>query len=156
MKHQLGFSFVELLLSVAILAGLAVTVAVALNPAQRFKDTRDARRGTNVDALLSGIHAYIVDNRGALPAGLSAGMAERQLGTAASGCAVSSGGCNATNDACLDLSSPLATYLKTIPIDPSLAVDSTRTGYSVIVDSNGIVTVKACLSEGSTNIDASR
>lgn len=156
MKYARGFSFVELLLSVAILASLAVTAAVALNPAQRFKDTRDARRGTNVDTVLSGIHAYIVDNRGALPAGLSAGMAERQLGSAVSGCTISTGSCSVVNDACLDISSPLATYLKTIPTDPSLTTESTSTGYSVVVDSNGIVTVKACLVEGGTTIDASR
>lgn len=151
-----GFTLIELLLVIGIIAVLAVVVFVALNPAQRFKDARDARRATDVETLLSAVHSSIVDNKGTMPAGLSAGMSEAQLGTAASGCAISSGGCSVTTAACLDLATPLAAYLKTIPVDPTSTYTSAKTGYSVVVDSNGIVTVRACGTEGSTNISASR
>lgn len=151
-----GFTLIELLIVIVIIATLAVIVYVALNPSQRLKDARDARRNTDVETILTAIHTAIVDNKGTYPTGLSAGMSEAQLGTAGSACTVSSGGCSVSTAACLDLSTPLVKYLKTVPIDPSLTSASTKTNYSVVVDSNGIVTVKACGVEGSTNISISR
>lgn len=150
-----GFTLIELLVVIVIISLLAVAVFVALNPAQRFKDARDAKRTSDVDTILSAIHSSIVDSKGSLPTGLSNGMSEAQLGTAGSGCAIATGGCSVTTAACLDLSTPLVKYLKTIPIDPNGGTAAT-TKYSVVVDTNGIVTVKACGTEGSTNISASR
>lgn len=153
-KSTKGFTLIELLVVIAIIAALAVVVFVALNPSQRIKDSRDSRRSSDVQSILTAIHQSIVDNKGALPAGLTTGMAERQLGTAATGCAVSTGGCSVVNAACLDVSTPLAKYLKSVPTDPGGT--AAITGYSVVVDANNIVTVKACGTEGSTNISASR
>lgn len=155
MNNKKGFTLIELLIVISIISILAVVVFVALNPAQRFKDARDARRVTDVDTILSAIHTYIVDNKGLLPTGLTSGMAETQLGTAASACTVSTGGCAVTTTACLDLSTPLVKYLKTLPIDPNGGTDA-KTNYSIVVDTNGIVTVKACGTEGTSNISASR
>lgn len=155
-KQKFGFTLIELLIVIAIIATLAIVVFVALNPSQRFKDARDARRVSDVETILTAIHASIVDNKGTLPTGLSTGMSEVQLGSAGSGCAVATGGCSVVAAACTDLSTPLVKYLKTVPIDPSLTSVSTKTNYSVIVDSNNIVTVKACGTEGTTNISISR
>lgn len=155
LNNKSGFTLIELLLVVAIIATLAIGVFVALNPSQRLKDSKDARRRTDVANVLTAVHAYIVDNGGALPSGLTAGMTESQLGTAASGCTVSTNGCAATATACVDLSTPLAAYLKDIPYDPSTG-SAAETNYSIVVDSNGIVTVKACGAEGGTNIETSR
>ena len=153
---QPGFTLIELLLVIAVISALAVTVFVALNPAQRLKDGRDARRQTDVETILSAIHTSIVDNKGTLPAGLTAGMVEKQLGTAVTGCTSALGGCTvaATAD-CVNLTTPLATYLKSIPLDPNGGT-AALTKYSVIVDANGMVTVKACGTEGATNISTSR
>lgn len=142
-----GFTLIELLIVVGILAVLSVGVFVALNPAKRLSDARDARRGSEISTILTAIHEYIVDNKGSIPAGLSS--SEQQLGSATSGCTLATAGC-ASGDACVDLSLPLAKYLKSIPIDPkgSPNYDSTKTGYSISVDANGIVTVKACGAEG--------
>jgi hypothetical protein len=134
---------------------LAVVVFVALNPAQRFKDSRDARRTTDVDTILSAIHTSIVDSKGTLPTGLTVGMSEVQLGTSATGCTVATGGCTVVAAACVDLSTPLAKYLKSMPLDPNGGT-AAKTNYSVIVDANGLVTVRACGTEGTTNISASR
>jgi prepilin-type N-terminal cleavage/methylation domain-containing protein len=155
-KRSGAFTLIELLIVIAIIATLAIVVFVALNPAQRFSDTRDARRTADAQTILTAIHAYIVDNKGALPSGLTTGMSEVQLGSAGSGCAVSTGGCSVAATACTNLSTPLEKYLKTIPIDPSLTTASTETNYSVVVDANNIVTVRACGTEGATNILVSR
>jgi prepilin-type N-terminal cleavage/methylation domain-containing protein len=156
--RQKGFTLIELLIVVSVISALAVTVFVALNPAQRLKDAKDSRRAADVDTILTAIHASIVDTKGSLPAGLTTGMSETQLGTGASGCAIATGGCSVTATACVNLATPLDKYLKTIPIDPSGGTTYTaaKTGYSVSVDANNIVTVKACGTEGTVNIAASR
>lgn len=162
-QHQLqrsgaGFTLIELLIVVAIISALAIAVFVALNPAQRLKDAKDARRTADADTILTAIHASIVDTKGSLPAGLTTSMAETQLGTGVSGCAIATGGCTVVAAACVDLTTPLAKYLKSIPIDPSGGTTYTavKTGYSVAVDANNIVTIRACGTEGTTNIFVSR
>jgi prepilin-type N-terminal cleavage/methylation domain-containing protein len=145
---QSGFTLIELLLVIIIIAALAVTVFVALNPVKRLQDARDTRRIANVDAILQAIRQYIID-KGSLPAGLSATMPETQLGTgtAAQCSPLTSGNCDvAANTACVDLTLPLAPYLKSIPLDP-LKGSITATGYTVSVDANNGITVNACGTE---------
>jgi prepilin-type N-terminal cleavage/methylation domain-containing protein len=145
-----GFTLIELLLVIAIIAILATIVIVALNPVQRFADARNSRRWSDVNSLLTAVHEYIVDNNGSLPTGVTS--TEKQLGTCVSG-----GGsqCSGAQAACLDLSVTLAKYLKSIPIDPGGGSAST-TYYSVVADSNSIVTVEACNAENSATIQISR
>lgn len=150
---QKGFTLIELLVVIAIIAILAVVVFVALNPAGRFADARNARRWSDVNSILSAVHEYLVDNDGAYPGTLAAGMSQTQLGSAATGC--DDDGCGAVA-ACEDLSTDLAPYLKSIPIDPTLADTSTETHYSVEVDANGIVTITACDAEAGETIQVSR
>lgn len=152
-----GFTLIELLVVIAIISVLAVVVFVALNPAQRLKDAKDARRTSDVDTILTAIHAAIVDSKGTLPSNMPAANTEVQLGTAASGAAIATGGCAVAATVATDLMSGainLSKYLKSMPIDPEGTAALTK--YSVVVDSNGIVTVKACGVEGATNISASR
>ncbi len=151
-----GFTFIELLIVIGVMTVLATVIVVEWNPVQRFKNSRDVRRTTDVETILSAIHLYSIDNKSTYPSGLSVGMSEKQLGTATSGCTNASAGCSvaATGD-CVDLTTPLVKYLKTVPVDPHDGTDA-LTKYSVSVDSNGIVTVKACGAEGTSNISLSR
>lgn len=151
-KKKPGFTLIEILLVIGIIAVLATVVVVALDPAKRFADARNARRLSDIESILSAVQQYIVDNKGALPSGLD--MTERQLGTASSGCAVS-GNCGVTVDACLDMSSDLAKYLKEVPYDPGNGTSST-THYSIGANANNIVTVIACDSTDSTIASVSR
>lgn len=162
-KFSSGFTLIELLIVITIISALAVTVFVALNPAQRLLDARNARRTSDVDSILTALHTFIVDNKGTYPTGLaSTGTAETLLGTgAAAVCSpVISGGCNvAAGTACVNLGSDLAKYLKSMPIDPTGGTtwETTKTGYSVTVDTNGLITVRSCGKEGTgANIEASR
>lgn len=165
-RHQTGFTLIELLLVVTIISLLAVTVFVALNPAKRLKDAKDARRTSDVDTILTAIHQSIVDNKGTLPTNLPAAGAERQLGTGSSvdcATALATNGCNTpASTACADLmtgAQNLSTYLKSMPIDPSGGTTYTalKTGYSVARDANDIITITACNKEGTgANIQSSR
>ena len=151
-----GFTLIELLVVITIIITLSVTVFVALNPGQRLKDARDARRTADADSILTAIHQAIVDNKGSAPSALTA--TETQIGTSATGCAVATGGCSVTAAACADLMTGtinLTKYLKTMPMDPNTGT-AAKTLYSVSQDANGLVTVKACGTEGATNISVSR
>jgi prepilin-type N-terminal cleavage/methylation domain-containing protein len=153
LKVRSGFTLIELLLVIAVIVALAVTVFVALNPGKRLADARDARRTADVDTILTAIQQYIVDNKGALPTGISTGT-EKMLGVAVSGCTNTSSTCNSTST-CLDLSTLLAPYLKSIPTDPKVGSAST-TYYSVAADANSLITVKACGAENLSSIVTSR
>jgi len=127
--------------TIAIVSLLATVVTVSLDPVGRFQQARDTTRWTDVSSISTAIHEYIVDNDGSLPTGVS--TTEQQLGECASGGASA---CAGAADACLDLSVILAKYLKSIPLDPSGGTLAT-TGYSVVADSNNIITVTACAAE---------
>lgn len=146
-----GFTLLEILLVIGIIAVLATVVIVSLDPATRFRDARDSRRLSDIQSILSAVHQYIVDNRGALPDGID--TTEREISTEGSGCSISTDVCSASD--CVDLSSPLARYLKTVPYDSENGSEA-HTRYSVQVDANNIVTVRACDSNDTTISSVSR
>jgi prepilin-type N-terminal cleavage/methylation domain-containing protein len=139
-KRKAGFTLIELLIVVAIIAILAVVVFVSLDPVTRFADARNSRRWADVNNILTGVHEYIVDNDGSLPAGLTTSQASTELGSCGT---------------CDNLATPLAPYLKTLPLDPSGAT-AVNTGYSIEVDSNNIITITAGNAENSEVITVSR
>jgi len=143
-----GFTLIELLLVIVIISTLAVGVFVALNPVKRLRDSRDARRTTDVNTYLTGIHQHIIDNKGSLPAGLSAPVSQIQIGSDTSGCAISNTRCTAASSTCYDLQGNIATYLKSAPLDPGSGTEG-KTGYAIDINSNNMVTITACYSEGS-------
>lgn len=152
-KQQKGFTLIELLIVIAVIVVLAAAVFVALNPAKRFQDSRDARRNSDIASILAAIKTDQVDNGGSYLASITALTAdtEYQIGTAAAGC---DSGCTAvtTEAACADLTG-LKTegYLGSIPKDPSGGTDA-ETDYYVIRNTSGTVTVGACDPEGGSAI----
>lgn len=145
-----GFTLIELLVVVAIIALLATVVIVALRPTVRFSEARNSRRIGDVNSILTAVHQYIVDNGGTLPPGVSTSL--QQLGTCGSG---GGAACAGAAGACLNLSSELALYLKTMPEDPTVGSPAT-TGYSIVADSNNIITIAACAAELDAVIEVSR
>lgn len=154
-KKSSGFTLIELLIVITIIAALAVTVFVALNPAQRLKDARGARRTSDVDTILTAIHETIVDNKGSYPSNLAAAGTITQLGDGSSGCTLGgTGNCAVTSAVCSSIMSGAISaypYLKSLPIDPlgGTTYTASKSGYTVVRDSNGIITVTACGSETS-------
>lgn len=146
MKKQRAFTLIELLVVIGIIAALTTVVFVALDPAKRFKDARNARRTTDADTELAAVHQFIVDTGGSMPVGI--GATPSQIGTCPSGGATL---CPGAAAACVDLAATLGSnkYLKTNPIDPQSGTAAT-TGYSIVKDANNLFTVNACLSEGTT------
>jgi prepilin-type N-terminal cleavage/methylation domain-containing protein len=156
-----GFTLIELLIVIAVIAILAAAVYVALDPEKRFKDSRDTRRVSDVNQLLSAIKVHQVDNKGKYLDKIEAMTAGTtyMIGTA-------NIGCNATCDtpvvltgSCVDLTG-LATagYFGSAPISPngSGTWSAGLTGYTLKRSANGIITAAACESENTGDIISSR
>ncbi len=151
-----GFTLIELLVVIVIIGLLASIVFVAIDPAQRFADVRDARRRAETVSLLNAILKYQIDHDGDLPAGIDSDPGTAQvLGTAPSGCDAS---CTAiaTEEACLDVTAALVDeYLASIPMDPDTGT-VTNTDYYVNRSATGRITIGACDPESAPQISISR
>src|SRR3989338_5447451 len=158
-RLQKGFTLIELLVVIAIIAILAVLVFVALNPAARFQDARNSRRVNDVNNYLTGIHECIVDNAGSLTPCIGTLTANETYEIVNTGISAACDDvCDATStsqvtddDNCAVLDTTLAAYLKTLPVDPGV-VTTDHTEYTISRDSNNIITIAACSSEGGDTI----
>ena len=63
-KVQRGFTLIEILVVIGIIAVLAAVVLVAINPARQFKLARDSQRVSNITAILNAVGQNIAENRG--------------------------------------------------------------------------------------------
>jgi len=60
-KRQGGFTLVELLVVIGILAVLTAVVLVAVNPVRQFAQARDTQRRADVNTISASIVAYLAD-----------------------------------------------------------------------------------------------
>jgi prepilin-type N-terminal cleavage/methylation domain-containing protein len=164
-----GFTLIELLIVIGILGILAAIILVAVDPAKRLKDSRDARRSSEVNSILNAVLNYVVDNKGAYPTAIDAATTNSQIiGTGTncqSGlttttlCGEATGGETVTP--CANLTTDLVdTYIGEIPVDPrgvdinvaTGTYDAARTGYWINKTTNGRIEIGSCNHEGSTSI----
>lgn len=144
-RHR-GFTLIEVLLVVVIIAILAGIVIIAVNPARQIAQTNNAQRDNDVRAILDSVHQYSIDNRGVIPATITA-----------TATVVGSGA--GQIDLCSDL---VPTYIAAMPYDPTTTgasytdCTSYNTGYTIAVDANGRVTVAAPGAEVSQTISVTR
>lgn len=137
-----GFTLIELLVVIAIMVILMGIVLVAVNPGRQYQQARDAKRQSDVNAILNALNQFQVDHNGTVD----------DIGTFATCPSVSDIGTGG-----LDLSGDLvASYIAEVPIDPHSDCDATDTCYDVCVTGAGRITVSAPRAETRGNITVTR
>lgn len=134
-KTQKGFTLIEILIVIGIIAILAAVVIVAINPGRQFAQARNSQRSSNVNTILNAINQYGVENKGALPASITS--------TATEICQTGAASCTGLID--LSVLTTDERYLVAVPLDPSCpgACAASGAGYTVVQSANGRVTVTA-------------
>lgn len=146
-----GFTLIEVLLVVAIIAILAGIVILAINPNKQLADSRNAQRSADVNTILNGVYQYSVDNN-TIPSSITTTSTEI--------CATGAASCTGL----IDLSALTASgkYLVSIPKDPQCVSTGNSvcvvngTGYKISKDSNNRVTVTPVTTENSKTISVTR
>ncbi len=143
-----GFTLIEILVVIGIIAILAAVVLIAINPARQFSQANDSQRTSNVNAILNAVGQYMADNKGVVPSDVDAGFED------------------VTSDLCGDL---VPTYLPALPTDPlsdfeGVAIaeadcdqlDADNSGYEIQQNADDRIIVQAVLTEIGTNITVTR
>ncbi|HBU07344.1 MAG TPA: hypothetical protein DEB09_04655 [Candidatus Magasanikbacteria bacterium] len=165
--NKKGFTLIELLIVIAIMAIIASVIFVALNPLQRFQDSRDSVRWQQASQILNAIKLQQVDNGGYLLSDIAVlSTSTNYMITASavgSGCDDQNSYCTTDVDAdgaCVDLSQLVTDgYLSAIPFSPTGEYDwasSDLTGYTLEKTESGAVFIRACENENSSEIVLSR
>jgi len=136
-----GFTLIELLVVIAIMVILMGIVLVAVNPGRQYQQARDAKRQSDVNAILNALNQYQVDNDGDVDdLGIADCPTYSDIGTGS-----------------VDLSGDLvASYIAEVPVDPDSTCNAADTCYDVCVTSAGRITVTAPMAETRSSISVTR
>ncbi len=145
-----GFTLIELIIVIAIIAIIVAAVFVAIDPVRRLNTSRNSTRRTDVTAIVQALQLYTTDT---LAAGnsLAGGVATLnsnannwyRLGSANCTAACGPTGNTVTVTNCVDVSGQLVpNYIKAVPFDKA-GGSATDTRYAVRLTS-GAYEAKAC------------
>ena len=130
-KASRGFTLIEILIVIGIIAILAAIVIVAINPAKQFAQARNTQRESNVNTILNAIGQNMADNKGIF----DCNNEDEDIDNV--------GSANAIGTTDIDLASCLVPeYIPAMPFDPENG-DRVDTEYTIQVDSVGRFTVCA-------------
>jgi prepilin-type N-terminal cleavage/methylation domain-containing protein len=143
-KSDKGFTLLEVLLVVAIIAILAGIVILAINPTKQLADARNSQRRVDVNTILNAVYQYAVDTNN-IPASITT-TATEVCKTGAASCAT-----------LIDLSVLTASekYVVSMPIAPQCAAVN-GTCYRIVKTANNRVTVDAMNAENGATISVTR
>ncbi|MDD4988821.1 MAG: prepilin-type N-terminal cleavage/methylation domain-containing protein [Candidatus Pacebacteria bacterium] len=121
-----GFTLVEILVVIGIIAILAGIVLIAINPSRQFAQARNLQRQSNVNEILNAVGQRIADNKGVFRLAGDT-VCSQNISTSTPMTIASSTSAEDAFDinACL-----VPTYLPSLPIDP----DSNRAYFNTASD----------------------
>jgi len=155
-----GFTLLEILLVIGIIAILAGIVIVAINPSKQLATVRNTQRKSDLKQIYNAITQYYIDNS-SFPSTISTTTLNEVCNTGAvSNTSTSTSGANCATAGLANLSVLVPTYLVSIPTDPTgtssllsfiptayAATTATGTGYKVGVNTAKQVLISAPLAE---------
>lgn len=133
-KKQSGFTLIEILVVIGIIAILAAVVIIAINPARQFAQARNTQRWSNINTILNAVGQRMADGRGVWKTDATC---TATLPVAVN--PIGSGVGNTNLEPCI-----VPTYVSTMVLDPSTGT-AADTGYTIVqaAGANGRITVDA-------------
>ena len=152
-NKQSGFTLLEILLVVGIIAILAGIVIVAINPSKQLATVRNTERQSDIKQIDSAINQYYIAN-GKYPNSVL-DLSSNYKEVCDTGAATSS---SSYCGELIDLYELVPTYLTAIPKDPKATSTEKRTGYYIskpaqrLVTNSGLAELDKVIAIGTTTV----
>lgn len=145
-RTQSGFTLIEILVVIGMIALLATIVIIAINPSRQFAQSRNSQRTSNVNSILNAIGQNIADNKGSLNC---------------SSATITASATVISDTSTVDLMPCLVpTYISSVLVDPSAGTGNSTTTYNsayyVSKDATGRYVVSAPSAELGQTISVTR
>lgn len=132
-----GFTLIEILVVIGIIAILAAIVIIAINPAKQFAQARNTQRQAGINSVLNAVGQRIADNKGVF-GGTFGAYTCPTLTTPT----VRTNVDNGAGGTGIDVSCLVPTYIPVLPTDPDqTGITAPDTGYDISVDAVGRITI---------------
>ena len=133
-KQRKGFTLLEVLLVIAMIAILAAIVIIAINPAKQLAESRNAQRRSDVNTILNAAYQYAIDNDGTIPTTITTAPALEICSTTGAACA------GIVDLGVLTLDEK---YIVSMPHDPNGTCAVAGVCYEILKTANDRITVSA-------------
>ncbi len=136
-NNKRGFTLIEILVVIGIIAVLSAVVLVAINPARQFKLARDSQRVSNITAILNAIGQNMAEHKGVFSCPISITNTPKNISSIVAAENIDIAGCL------------VPTYISSLPYDPNksgakyTSTTDYDTQYSVSQDTDGRIKVSS-------------